>query len=99
VGTDYARVACLEIVVGQTEFDWQVTAQVVEYRIGLRDQCKKCSVAIRMFQVKGDAFLVAVKRLKKMAVTRTEKMRAYAASNITAIPVIFDLDDFCAQVR
>jgi hypothetical protein len=51
-----------------------------------------------MFKVKGDAFLVAIECLKKMAITRTEKMRAYAASNITAIPVIFDLDDFRAQI-
>ena len=51
-----------------------------------------------MFKVKGDAFLIAVECLKKMAVTRTEKMWAYAAPDITAIPVIFNLDYFCAQV-
>jgi hypothetical protein len=30
-----------------------------------------------------------------MAVTRAEKMWAYATPDITAIPVIFDLDYFC----
>ena len=98
MGADYARVACLQVVVGQTEFDRKVTSQVVEYRICLGDQCQKGSVAIRMFKVKGDAFLIAVECLKKMAVTRTEKMWAYAAPDITAIPVIFNLDYFCAQV-
>src|SRR5687767_89500 len=52
-----------------------------------------------MLQVERQALLVAVKGLEKVAVLDAEEMRSHVAAHIAAILVIFDLDDFCTEIR
>ena len=65
------RIGFLEGFVSQSKRVGEIPSQIVEEAIGIASQCKKnlaCAVA---FQVEGDAFLIAVEALKKMAVIGT----------------------------
>jgi hypothetical protein len=86
-------------VIGQAHLFGQISAKIIKNRVGILHKRMQRRFAFRMLQIKPDAFLITIKRLKKMAVFFSEKMWTNIATNISAIMRIFDFNHLSAQVR